>query len=192
MQSVFDSWSRIQIWLEANTPSGTEFLAPGATGHQIEEAEKILGTRFPDDVRQSYLLYNGSPQADSLAIFEYGEFLSLQRMVEDWGVWKGIYDEDEEFRGYKTEPDRGIQNGWWRHGWIPFCANGSGDSLCVDLDPSENGTCGQVLELVHDYSHRPLLASSFSLYLSNYADALEAGEFGFDPDFGVVPIGWLE
>ncbi len=163
--SILDCWSRIEGWLAANVPSGIEFLAPGATPDQIENAEKVLGIRFPNDVRQSYLLYNGAPQFNALQILGYGEFLCLERMVEEWNVWKGISDSDEEFREYQSKPDAGIAKVWWNRGWIPFCADGGGDSLCIDLAPIQEGNYGQIIELIHDGAYRPLLAPSFTLYI---------------------------
>lgn len=192
MSSVQDSWRRIEDWLAHNAPTDTQFLAAGASESQIEEAEKVLGARLPNDFCQSYLLHNGAPFYGSLRVFEYGEFLSWERMIHDWSIWKELWDDDEEFRGYDSDPDPGIKNSWWRHGWIPFLSDGCGNSLCVDLDPDEGGTLGQVFELNHDSSDRPLFAPSFAAWLSAYADSLDAGELGFDGVLGIQPIHLLD
>src|SRR5262249_40167543 len=71
-------WQRITTWFANNVPPDLFSLAEGANEAEIKATESILGLRLPDDVRESYLLHNGS---NEWAIFENQGLLSLDELI---------------------------------------------------------------------------------------------------------------
>lgn len=77
--------------------------------------------------------------------------------------------------GYDCEPSGPIKGDeWWRLGWIPFCGDGGGDHLCVDLDPADGGTVGQVISMWHDMPNRDLTGTSLTDFIEIIAADAEA------------------
>jgi cell wall assembly regulator SMI1 len=66
-------------------------------------------------------------------------------------------------------------------------ANGAGDFLCVDLDPPEEGTSGQLILVHHDDPERIRMTRSLTSWLTRFADRLEAGDYAYDEDRGIYP-----
>ncbi|MBO7776747.1 SMI1/KNR4 family protein [Burkholderia pseudomallei] len=65
-----------------------------------------------------------------------------------------------------------MKDDWYNLKWIPFTHDGSGIRLCLDLDPAEGGTLGQVVRIWHDDEARELVAGSFSEWLGQVAATL--------------------
>jgi cell wall assembly regulator SMI1 len=182
---MHELWTRLEKWLAINDPDALKMLQPGATEAEIRAFEQAVSVQLPEDLRTSYRIHNGqSPEGDYLI---YGrEFLSLARIQEEWEVWKELLD-DGSFQT-KTgvdqgcNPDAGIRNVWWSAGWIPLTYDGCGNHDCVDLDPAEGGTVGQIISLWHDDADREMLAPSFRLWFTQYVEALESGALSIRED----------
>jgi cell wall assembly regulator SMI1 len=173
-------WDRIHSWLREHAPTILESLNPGASAEQVSAAEEALGVTFPADVRETYRLHDGQgPWASGYPpAFLYGwEWLSLERVVEDWNVWKGLLDEGQ-FGGWTVEAAAGVREVWWHPGWVPLTDGPGGDHHCLDLAPAAGGKVGQVISMWHDYEDRSRLAWSFAEWLGAFADQLEEGRWG--------------
>lgn len=119
-------WSRIERWLEANAPLAFAGLKAPATIIEIEETEQFLGVTLPESVRRSYLRHNGQTP-DSPAILIGWEWLSLERIRNEWKVWKDLLD-GGDFDGIENGEDgTAIRRDWWHPAWIPISYSGSGD-----------------------------------------------------------------
>jgi hypothetical protein len=66
-------------------------------------------------------------------------------------------------------------------GWIPFARDSAGNFLCVDVDPAQGGSIGQVIEVAYDDSRLRVLASSLADYLDTLVARVSAG-----PDEGTM------
>jgi cell wall assembly regulator SMI1 len=112
------------------------------------------------------------------------EFLSLERIRDEWQVWKDLLDSGD-FEGSASEPTGpGIKTDWWSPGWIPLTYDGSGNHDCLDLDPAPGGTAGQIIEFWHDDAERRILAPGFRDWLEQLAGGLEAGEYVLSDEYG--------
>lgn len=182
-------WQRIDLWLQANTPQIFETLQSGASDAGIAEFETILSIKLPEDVKASYRIHNGqfAYSLDEKGLIEGREFLSLERIRDEWEVWKELLD-SEQFEGCESEPDLGIRNDWWNDKWIPITYDGAGNHDCLDLDPADDGTVGQIITMWHDSSDREMVASSLRQWLQKYADGLESGQFVLQENYGLYPI----
>jgi cell wall assembly regulator SMI1 len=158
-------WHRVESWLATNAPDVLNNLQPGASDEQIQQLEESLGIEVPEDVKQLYRLHNG--QAVGTPGFLRGnEFLSLEKIVDDWRGWIEINGE------FETE---GI---YWNPKWLPLAHNG-GAYICVDLD-SEIGDVGRLIQARHE--HIPeieVVASSLRSWLEKFADELHAGVYEY-------------
>ncbi|KGF73841.1 hypothetical protein DO97_10665 [Neosynechococcus sphagnicola sy1] len=173
-------WARIESWLAANAPQLLDTLQPGASETQIKAVEAVLGIQFPKEVRASYRIHNGQSAYD-YGLLDGHELLSLERIQEEWKIWKDLLD-GGDFNGEKSDADPGIRSDWWNAQWIPLTYDGAGNHDCLDLNPGEGGNRGQIIEMWHDAPERVIVASSFREWLEQYATGLESGEFIFSEE----------
>jgi cell wall assembly regulator SMI1 len=186
---VEEIWQRIEKWLAANAPEVLQHVQPGTTEEQLLATEDILGVRFPEDMRASYLLHDGC--SNTIGFIHGLDFLSLEAILFQWHVWKDLLDSDT-FEGIDSEPDEGVRSDWWNARWIPLTYNDMGDHYCLDLDPAPGGTQGQIITMWHDMPERTLIAKSFEDWFRQFAEALEAGEYTTSEEYdGLVRINDL-
>lgn len=179
MQSI---WTRIEAWLAVNAPEILDDLRPGATDQAIQDTETALGVVFPEDVRASFRIHDGQ-EADGVGFIDAWELLSLERVRDEWSVWKELLDSGN-FDDARSEPDGPIVRDWWNAQWIPLTYSGAGDHHCLDLHPAPGGDVGQIILMWHDDPERLLLARNFRAWLEAFAEDLEAGEYVYSDDDG--------
>ena len=75
---------------------------------------------------------------------------------------------------------------WWRLPWIPFCGDGGGNHLCVDMEPAEGGINGQVITMWHNDARRELIAKSLTEFIEIIAGDFERGALIWDEEWGGV------
>ncbi len=172
-------WKRIEAWLRAHAPDYLADLQPGASDTAIARAEKSFGATLPDSVRASYRIHDGARGGMGPLIPPW-RLLSLDNSVKRW---KQLSQEHGSAQDDYTEPEAGIQAGWWRKGWIPVASNSSGDFLCVDLEPAPGGKRGQIILYWHADVRRGKLADDFESWLRQFADELEKGKYKLDGEW---------
>jgi cell wall assembly regulator SMI1 len=152
----------------------------GITDEMITSLEQKIDHTLPLDFLEFYRLMNGEKNGGY--VFDYEELLTFDRILDEWTVWKDLA-EGEEFADDTSDPEAGIRNDWYNVNWIPFTYNGSGDHLCLDLDPAPGGKYGQVIRMWHDDAVRTLEYASFTEWLTAYIEDLKAGEFVFEDGY---------
>ena len=178
------NWGRIEKYLSKNSPDKLSLLQKGATEAQINELELIIGEKLPDDFIQFYKIHNGQKPYTN-EIISYKEILCLDRIAEELTLQREFIKDTSwiddipnmTIDGLKGIPDKGIKDNYFNPLWIPFIADGFGDFLCIDLDPTAEGKRGQVIWFYHDNPKTELVAESFSEWLSQFVEQLENGEF---------------
>ena len=180
-----DLWTRFETWLEVNAPMVLETLQPGATEEQFAQVEKMLSIELPEDFKAVYRIHNG--QINDNEGFLYGrEMLSLERIQNEWKVWKELLDTGE-FDGIKSEPTTTIRDDWWNARWIPITWDGAGNHHCLDLDPTTENAMGQIIDFWHDDPTRSVEAGSFGSWISDYLEKCEAGKYVYSESYaGIV------
>lgn len=184
MSSIQQSMQSLTDWLKANYPEGLEDLNPPATAEQLNALEQVLGFDLPKELRELLTIHNGQ-DSEGAYLFDGQEFLSTERIAEEWGDWKKQLD-GKEFAGSHSRAEKGIRNDWWNAGWVPFTYNGCGDHFCVDTQPAEGGVQDQIITMWHEMSERDRLANSLSEWLKSYTDDLKRGEFVYSDEFGAI------
>lgn len=192
MQTI---WKRIEDWLNIHAPELTSLLQAGASEEDIQHTETLLNVTFPEDIKASYRIHNGSgglfPQ--SHFIVKSHALFSLQEMVDDWRMCappaeKQYPDEptdlppecleepEENWRSLLSPQQHsaiGLEE--YDQALIPFLRWFNEDLLCFDTDPTHH-TYGMIIEYAPQ-SGFLFYASSWRDLLSSFADDLEAGKY---------------
>jgi len=184
---VSAAWVALDDWLSRRAKRIRRSLAPGASDAEIGAVEARLGFDLPEDVRTSYRIHNGGEESDLFPASEAEDMgyslIPLEEIVEHWeGNWQ--YNSGYEPDAFDVDP--GVRSVYWDPKWVPLATNGGGDYHCVDLNPDEGGTVGQVIEFLHETNERRLLASSWTAWLRSLADGLESKQFKYDAECGIV------
>jgi cell wall assembly regulator SMI1 len=173
--SVRESWKRIADWYDGSPRRGLIILSAGASEGQLKALEQAIGNHLPEDLRESYLLHNGTSD-----LLGFGEVMPLNRVEAMWRM----YADWQRENGYGLGPDwepRDIEGPikpiWWSPLRIPVTDNGGGDPVMIDLDPGEGGTRGQVIRFSHEVGPEKVMARSWAEWLSGIEDELEAGKY---------------
>lgn len=164
--TVSESWSRLDPWLADHPEEIPSGLNAGAGDEDIRSLEAALGIELPEDFIESLKIHNGQPGIAG-DFFDGDSLLSGRDILNAWKVWHKLVASGD-FKDCSAEPDDGIKDDWYNLKWIPFTSNGAGDHLCLDFDPAEGGTVGQVIRVWHDDDQRTLVARSFREWLHRF------------------------
>ncbi len=138
-------------------------LPAGASQAAIAATEGKLGVTLPTEVRAFYLAHDGGP--DNETVCGNRELLSLRGIVNQWEVWKEIFDDQDLEDDESSEPDPGVQKKWWIPEWIPVTYDLAGNHDVIDLAPAKGGKVGQIVSLWHDDGERTALGKDFLSWL---------------------------
>lgn len=184
-QALHDNIKRLlQQDFEADEP----LLNTGATDAEFAQLAQLVGVDLPEEVKAIYRVYNGQIY-EAPYLFDGEEWLSLERMAEEWAVWKGLLDDGEfadDDGAFDSDAEAGIKPLWWSPLWLPITYDGAGNHLCLDLNPTAAGTYGQVIRMWHDDGERSLEAKSFVAWVAQYVQALEAGRCIYSDEYGAI------
>lgn len=152
--------------------------------------EKEPGYALPEDFKELYRIADG--EAGQEVVLAGEEWLSVRRIIEEYRIWKQLYEEglfaEDDGTPFGCEPeDAGIKPDlWWNPKWIPLTADGGGNGKMIDLDPTGNGTAGQIIQMWHDDPIRSKEADSLYGFFARYAQDLEDGKYVLSADYGLI------
>ena len=129
-------------------------LNDGLSESEIEEYEKNLNTKFPEDLKELYMWKNGQNIDCYDSFVNNSVFISLERSME-------IVKEHLELS--KTEFET---LNWWNKSWIPILDNGGGDYLCYDLEGTFTNLKGQLVEFCHEEKYRNVISPTLEQFIS--------------------------
>jgi len=186
---IAQNWAAIVEWVKQNAPRiASDLQHRGATNAEIDAVEKRLGVQFPDALRDLYRLCAGGEGSDLFPSLEEEDMGFGLIPIEDiTSCWGGEEDYGVGPEDVTTEP--GIRAAYWDKSWIPFADNGGGDYFCVDMNPAEGGTAGQVIYWGHEELTRQMVAPSLTALVQQLAQGLASGKYTYDEDSGIV---WIE
>lgn len=184
-------WQRVDEWLRENGDSERQ-LPTGASAEEIEEAENVLGTVLPKDVRESYRVHNGS---NGIWLFPQGYLMPLTKSSHlpkrQQARIRAVTDESRAMKeiaerggfddpSFKSTPKGPIRRDWWNPKWIRITNNECGDCACIDLVPQKDGKRGQIIDWDHDIGATRVLADSFREWLATLVAELDQGACKFE------------
>lgn len=167
------TWLRIERWLAQSAPEAKDCLAAGLTPEQLADLERELGAELPDQVRAWFSRCGGQAQHQSL--LPRWELSRPDDVVSTWRMHAslkedGLFDDEADIQATGA-----VRAEWWNAGWIPVATDAAGNLLCIDLAPAAGGCVGQVIEWMHDWPERRVLAPSLCKFLAQIADDLDSG-----------------
>ena len=180
MSAVIAIWQKLEQWILTNAPELHETLQAGASNQKIAQLEQQLGVTLPEDYKTFLNLCDGQSD-ESAAGFYGGKLLSVQSVGSKWDRRKKQLD-NNAFEGIDSEPDKGVRDDWWNPRWIPFTHDEGGNHLCLDLEPTNGGTIGQVITWWYASSDRGLRFPNFTARLESVLNGIQAGEIVFDTE----------
>ncbi|WP_322906115.1 SMI1/KNR4 family protein [Paenibacillus campi] len=137
-------------------------LRHGAKQDDFAELEKRLNVQVPDQLREWYRVHDGQDdRLETMPLLRNLTFSAIDKIIETWTFLQEEYDSD----GAEAENESAIKPVLWNPAWIPIATNGSGDYVCVDTDPAEEGTYGQILYFWHDWNNRSVEAESLNAFI---------------------------
>lgn len=197
-------WGRLEAWAQKHGQSLR--LRSGASKRSLMAAEKKMKLKFPDDVRESLLLFDGQDSALQPLMWSpgCGYLASLEEIVaqhaeivDDASEYETPEEPGSSARSHKKSQDGGrIRNVIFDAQRIPIAGAPyfDGDVTYVDLDPGPKGVAGQIITLTSECDFI-VLGTSLREHLTSYIEALEAGELELSAENEVVPKGdryWQE
>ncbi len=149
-----------------------KILPKGATEEQIKNLEHTINLPLPETLKQLLRITNGDEKWGESPYAFVGYFLySCERIIREIKRFK-----ENEFQ---FEPDSIYQKGMIKNTLynskrIPFATDASGQFLCVDCDPDENGTYGQIIYLpCAEPEPVSVIAKDFDEYIDILIDKLK-------------------
>lgn len=177
--TLAERWKIIDTWLEREHPSRRAEFLPGASAAAIVSAEAALGVEFPVEYREFLALHDG--QQPGAPMVESASLLPLEEVVRRHAILGDLFPQRAAIE--PSEVDAEIRAVELSASWIPIGVSARGrDVLCLDLDPTTEGTSGQVILVVLDDDVRALVAPSFADLLARYFEEAQIGEIDLDDE----------
>ncbi len=174
MSQTKQNWIRYTGLLKEKLPSFYDALLPGVSEEKIAATEERLlkkGIVIPQELKDLYSINGGENRAtvEGCIGFSLHRFLSY-----------GPLEDMEDNGGITSIPEGHVKILYNSKNWIPFADDNIGGSLCIDLDPDENGTVGQVISFDSDCDDRIVFAKSLPDFLQYLINKLEADDYMVD------------
>ncbi|RQQ21957.1 molybdenum cofactor biosynthesis protein MoaA [Burkholderia stagnalis] len=162
--TIAAAWSRLDAWRRTLPADAPEPFRGPASDEDLRALEAGLGVALPEAWRESLRLHDGQ-EAGRTEPFAGETLLSARQILAQWSIWHELVARGD-LADCEGEPEPGIRGDWYNLKWIPLTHNGSGDHLCIDLDPDEGGRIGQVIRVWHDSPEREHVAESVGEWLA--------------------------
>lgn len=177
-------WQSITTALKRENPGGWVDRNPPAAAEDIAHAEKATGVEFPAELK--WLLRQQNGQESTIeAVFSNGDrLMSAAEIAEDYLMWQDIITDLDQVPAEGVRPTKEQSTSWWP-GLLPFMADFGGDSVFIDARTSyvysDFESMVHATNVAGDRLEAPL---TFTAWMADYAERLEAGRFHRDSAAG--------
>lgn len=154
----------------------TPFLNPPATIDEIRNAENVMNTILPDDLRELYQIHNGEKETGPGLFFGL-RFLPLNELLQEWKTWEDLEEEFALEGDSYSIPTGFIKERYINRYWIPISKDYGGNNIGIDLDPDDNGRKGQIINFGRDEEMKYVIAYQLTDFLQFIKDTLVTGNF---------------
>ena len=126
-------------------PEIRETLPPGASDTAIARIEKETNLPIPQSLKDLLKITNGDEKWGESPHGFFSYFLySCNRIIGEYNFFKE--HENQAYPDSVYQKDL-VKNILYSAKRLPFATDGSGQYLCIDYDPAEKGTYGQIIYL---------------------------------------------
>jgi cell wall assembly regulator SMI1 len=171
------AWRRLEQWFAIHAPRSLANLAPGASKAALAALERQVRRPLPETLKASWRRHDGQRRYTPAFFAPHFSLVSTKEAGRTWRMLEGMFrTEQDELPDRARRHPRQVRHALWRSGWIPF-ATFENDTICVDLDPTDRGIAGQVIERPNVCDTFKLLAPSIEDALARFAHELDQGKF---------------
>ncbi len=173
---------RLKDLLKESFPEVLESLNPGASDIQIDNVEKSIGFKIPQEVVELYKIHDG--QSGDIGLFCGLPFLSLSEAMLEWETWKEVFDEG--FTDLDTNiisiPSGYIKEVYANKYYFPISKDYGGNNIVIDMDPDERGRVGQIINSGRDEEMRYVIGLSLTDFIKFIIHQLENKNIRIEKD----------
>lgn len=177
------SWRSIEAWFREHLPTGLERLAPPVDEEALRRFERELGTdegefgvQLPAAFRAAWREHDGEELGGSEYLFPMVQHLPLAAIVSERDQMNALLDEHYAGERNVAPAVGNVRAQYWNRRWIPFALlGGASDFYCLDLDPPDGGTVGQVIHVSAKLWERTVVAPDLTAYFDDLAESLRDG-----------------
>jgi cell wall assembly regulator SMI1 len=158
-------WDIIRQRLTSANADMLKTFALGADSNQIESLKKIIGEQW-EELFSSIEVVNGQNSSE-LPLFQHFSLFSADEIATNFTLMNEDVVPDLLDSGIDLEEGESegpVKPQIWNKSWIPFAGDG-GNFICLDGDPDEGGTVGQVFTWWRDGSANQWLANNYRAWL---------------------------
>lgn len=156
LKMLFDEFIKVKK-LKPNPPVDNEQV--------YKDFETVAGYPFPEALQLLLSLHNG---------IENTGFLTAQQILDEWDVWKQIYDSADwmlsDLTGNNYPDGRKTIGIYTNPYWVPFISTGGGNFIAIDFAPGSKGSSGQIIAFGADETIIRFIAKNLVDFFQQYID----------------------
>jgi cell wall assembly regulator SMI1 len=180
--------NNIEIILKQKAPLILEAFQGAAEESKIEKLESLVGATLPNDFKQMYRSRNGFDNTKFANLFYGFPFLELDKIINAQEKLKSSnnleplrYADPEIKRDYTFSVKR-----------VPIGDDSGTSLLCVDLDPSDSGSYGQIIMVDYEMGIALKLNSSVEELVQQFEFDLSNDKYSLQEDALADGVHWLK
>ncbi len=169
-------WERIQNSLEAKSARAVvDDLNSGANPDEIAELTRRFDGKTIDELASYLRIHDG--QDGRFDLIRPWQLLSAQSIESEIELMSETFPDGEQKDIEAIGPVKPVL---WNRAWLPFASDGAGNLLCIDLDPDDGGTNGQVIQWAADPPYVEVIAPNLQAWFEEFAVDLERDLYAWD------------
>ena len=181
-------FEKIESILQKKAPLILEAFQGSAEQAKIEKLESLVGVVLPNDFKSMYRSKNGFDNTKFANLFYGYPFLELDVIIKTQEKWKAR-NNLEPLRYADPDIKRDYTFGVKR---IPIGDDSGASLLCVDLDPSDTGSYGQIIMVDYEMRVALKLNSSVKEMVQQFESDLENDKYSLQEDALADGVHWLK
>jgi len=187
--TIQKKWLIIEQWLVNNANDIFNSLNEPAEEKGIKEISTLINLKLPNDFKKLYLVHNGIDDSKMANLFYGFTFNPIEEIINDINLFSTLKNNNDILK----YTDKGINDTYmFSNNRLPIGSDSSHCYICLDLNPSNEGTYGQVILLDTEYNIALLLASSISELLNIFINDLKNNKYYLAEDALEDEVEWLQ
>ncbi|CAA6827126.1 MAG: Unknown protein [uncultured Sulfurovum sp.] len=179
--------SKIKEMLQVKAPLIEKAFQSPVEILKFSELESLTLSKLPTEFKSLYLSSNGFKENEYANLFYGFSFSSIEKIISKLGMIESSSNDSLQYA------DKGIKREYtFSNKRIPFGDDNGTSLLCIDLDPTEDGTYGQVILLDYDMNVALKLNNSIQELVDQFEEELENNKYSLQEDALEDGVHWLE